>query len=56
VLLGQGIVPHGWDSRADLPEATSLDRAMAAFRSAVAHRVATMPDHSAALPGAPAAA
>ena len=49
VLLGQGIVPDGWDTRADLPEPASLDRAMAAFRRAVEQRVAAMPDHRAAL-------
>jgi tryptophan halogenase len=49
VYLGQGIVPDGWDPRADLPEAAALDRALAALRGGIAQAVAAMPDHKAYL-------
>lgn len=46
VYLGQGIVPTGWDQRADLPEPAALDRALATLASTIADRVAAMPDHA----------
>ena len=49
VLLGQGIVPDGWDTRADLVEAAGLARAMAALRDHLAGQVAALPDHAAYL-------
>lgn len=49
VLLGQGIVPEGWDQRADLPDGVALDRAMTTLRRSIDERVAAMPDHAAYL-------
>lgn len=49
VYLGQGIVPEGWDPRADLPEADALDRALARLHGGIATAVAGMPDHKAYL-------
>jgi tryptophan halogenase len=49
VYLGQGIVPEGWDPRADLADAAALDRALAALRGGIAEAVAAMPDHKAYL-------
>ncbi len=49
VYLGQGIVPDGWDPRADLTDAAALDRALGAFEREVAGLVAAMPDHAAYL-------
>lgn len=46
VLLGQGIRPQGWDSRAQLPDATALRSAMAALKSDIDRRVASMPGHA----------
>nr|WP_294326728.1 tryptophan halogenase family protein [uncultured Sphingomonas sp.] len=49
VYLGQGVVPDGWDPRADLPDAAGLDRALGSLARAIADRVAAMPTHDAAL-------
>jgi tryptophan halogenase len=49
VYLGQGIVPHGWDQRADAIEPGDLQRAMDRLREQIASEVRSMPDHSAAL-------
>ncbi len=49
VYLGQGIVPHGWDPRADRPDARRLDRALAGLSRAIADRVGQMPPHDRAL-------
>ncbi len=49
VYLGQGIVPDGWDPRADLPDAAALDRALAGLHGGIAQAVAAMPDHAAYL-------
>ncbi len=49
VYLGQGIVPTGWDPRADLPEAAGLDRALAGLHAGIANAAAAMPDHRAYL-------
>ncbi len=49
VYLGQGIVPGGWDPRADLAKPEALDRALATLAGAIADRVAAMPTHDAAL-------
>ena len=49
VYLGQGIVPTGWDPRADMPEAGGLDRALGSLARAIGDRVAAMPLHDAAL-------
>ncbi|WP_230480866.1 tryptophan halogenase family protein [Sphingomonas sp. Leaf21] len=49
VYLGQGIVPHGWDPRADRPDQAGLDRALSGLSHAIAERVGRMPGHDAAL-------
>ncbi|WP_242147237.1 tryptophan halogenase family protein [Sphingomonas sp. BAUL-RG-20F-R05-02] len=49
VLLGQGVLPHGWDQRADLPNAGGLTRAFGGLSQAIAARVAAMPLHDADL-------
>ena len=56
VYLGQGIIPDGWDQRADLPDAAALDAALAALHRGVGDVVAGLPDHGAYLArgGAPA--
>ncbi len=52
VYLGQGVVPEGWDPRADLPDAAALDRAMTALHDGIAATVSGMPDHAAYLAAA----
>ena len=49
VLLGQGVVPDGWDTRADIVDAAGLTRAMAALRDHLAGQVAALTDHAAYL-------
>jgi tryptophan halogenase len=49
VYLGQGIVPSGWDQRADRSALDGLDRAVANFGGQVAATAAAMPDHAAFL-------
>jgi tryptophan 7-halogenase len=46
VYVGQGIVPHQWDQRADLPDANNLARAMDKLRGQIASAVQAMPDHA----------
>ncbi len=46
VYLGQGIVPRGYDQRADLPSGAALGKALAQLRGETARAVATMPDHA----------
>lgn len=45
VYIGQGIIPDGWDQRADLPATDPLDAAMERVRQQVRDSVAPMPDH-----------
>jgi tryptophan halogenase len=47
VYLGQGIVPHGWDQRADAIDAAGLTGAMDRLRARVADSVRAMPEHGA---------
>jgi tryptophan halogenase len=47
VYLGQGIVPEGWDQRADVPDAASVERTLESLRTHLAGLVAPMPDHGA---------
>jgi tryptophan halogenase len=47
VYVGQGLVPEGWDERADLPDEASLARAMEKLRGKIAGAVERMPDHAA---------
>ncbi len=51
VYIGQGIVPDGWDQRADIVQGPALREAMAALRSQIAQAVGQMPDHAASLTG-----
>lgn len=49
VYLGQGIMPHGYDQRADQPRSDEMARAMADLRNQIASRAAAMPSHKAFL-------
>ncbi|HVJ03172.1 MAG TPA: tryptophan halogenase family protein [Sphingomonas sp.] len=49
VFIGQGVVPEGWDSRADAIPADVLGRALGDLRDRIAAEVRAMPLHSAAL-------
>ncbi|MDR7259938.1 tryptophan halogenase [Sphingomonas sp. BE270] len=49
VYLGQGVLPHGYDQRADLPDAARLDRALEALRRAIRDQASTALDHRTAL-------
>lgn len=49
VYLGQGIVPAGYDQRADHPSDERLGRALADLRAELARRAAAMPSHRAYL-------
>ncbi|HEX6375837.1 MAG TPA: tryptophan halogenase family protein [Allosphingosinicella sp.] len=45
VYLGQGVVPEGWDQRADNIATDALGAAMDRLRARIAGAVAPMPDH-----------
>ena len=45
VYVGQGIVPEGWDQRADAWDSGKLDAAIERVRRQVHERVAAMPEH-----------
>ena len=47
VYIGQGIIPHAWDQRANALSLEQLDRAMTGLRGRVAATVVAMPDHRA---------
>jgi len=47
VYLGQGIVPEGWDQRADAIDRQGLGQAMDQLRAQIAAEVGKMPDHAA---------
>ncbi len=49
VYLGQGIVPEGWDPRADVAGTGDLVQAVRSLRSEIAGEVAMRPDHRAFL-------
>lgn len=49
VYLGQGIVPDGWDQRADAAPAAAVADTLASLRGHIAGLVTRMPDHGAAL-------
>lgn len=49
VLVGQGIIPTGWDPRADFAEPDGLERALAGLRDHLAHEARALPDHGAYL-------
>jgi tryptophan halogenase len=46
VYVGQGIVPEGWDQRADALDPAGLGQAMDRLRAQIAEGVRAMPDHS----------
>ncbi len=46
VYVGQGIVPHGWDQRADQVDPSALGQAMDRLRAQIARGVQAMPDHA----------
>jgi tryptophan halogenase len=45
--LGQGIVPKGYDQRADRPSDAVLAQALTRLRDETRQAVASMPDHAA---------
>jgi tryptophan halogenase len=45
VYFGQGIVPEGYDLRADIPPIDTLARAAEALRADILRRAGAMPDH-----------
>jgi tryptophan halogenase len=45
VYVGQGIVPHGWDQRADALDPQQLAGAMDRLRAGIEQAVASVPDH-----------
>jgi tryptophan 7-halogenase len=45
VYLGQGIVPAGWDPRADAADGAALRDGVEQLRAAIAADVAGRPDH-----------
>ncbi|MFN3388212.1 MAG: tryptophan halogenase family protein [Allosphingosinicella sp.] len=47
VYVGQGIVPEGWDPRADLPPSEAVLREMEAVQADIRAAAAAMPDHRA---------
>jgi tryptophan halogenase len=49
VYLGQGIVPEGWDPRADTAATPDLLRAVGDLRAEIAADVGTRPGHRAFL-------
>jgi tryptophan halogenase len=49
VLIGQGIVPEGYDLRADIPDSAGVARVLAAMRQEIDAAVAAMPGHREAL-------
>jgi tryptophan halogenase len=53
VLIGQGIMPKGWDQRVDAANPQELGPALERLRGQIAREVATLPGHRAAL-GLPA--
>jgi tryptophan halogenase len=51
VFLGQGIVPEGWDPRADAVEPGALAQAMTRLRGDIGRFAGALPGHRAALAG-----
>ncbi|MDH7971945.1 tryptophan 7-halogenase [Sphingomonas sp. AR_OL41] len=49
VMVGQGVLPAGWDQRVDAVDAAALSGAMDRLRTRIATDVAAMPDHAALL-------
>jgi tryptophan halogenase len=55
VYLGQGVVPEGWDQRADALDGAELAAAMERLHGRIEDAVRTMPDHDEFLRGSGAA-
>ena len=49
VMIGQGVIPKGWDPRAELPSVDGLEKALAGLAQHIASGVRAMPSHGAAL-------
>jgi tryptophan halogenase len=47
VYLGQGVIPNGWDQRADLYDSEALEMAVGRLRKQIQGTVSGMPDHQA---------
>jgi tryptophan halogenase len=45
VYIGQGVIPHGWDQRADLFDSAALEAAVERMRAQIRRAVASAPDH-----------
>jgi len=45
VYIGQGVVPHGWDQRADLFDQGKLEAAVDRLRAKIDATVSRMPEH-----------
>jgi tryptophan halogenase len=54
VMIGQGLVPEGWDQRVDAADPRALADALDRLRDQIAREVAGLPGHRAALGLAPA--
>ena len=48
-MIGQGVIPKGWDPRAELPSVDGLEKALAGLAQHIASGVRAMPSHGAAL-------
>lgn len=46
VLVGQGVIPNGWDQRADLFDSSKLEQAIERLRGKVNEAVSSMPDQA----------
>ncbi|MEG3181191.1 tryptophan halogenase family protein [Sphingomonas sp. LT1P40] len=49
VYLGQGVLPHGYDQRADIPPQDRIAQSLSELDTAIRQRVAAWPDHAAYL-------
>ena len=49
VMIGQGVVPEGWDPRAEVPAVEGLEKALVGLSRHIAAGVRAMPSHEAAL-------
>jgi tryptophan halogenase len=46
VYVGQGVMPHGWDQRADIHDVDALEAAIGRMLAQVSDAVDAMPDHA----------
>jgi tryptophan halogenase len=49
VMIGQGVLPAGWDQRVDMVDPKALSGAMSRLRTRIADEVSAMPDHATVL-------